>query len=125
MLGPQSGIPSAANAAGAGAPGLTDAPAKGSVWGADGFTFGDLVDIVNPLQHIPVVSWAYRALTGDQIAPAAKMAGGALFGGAAGFALSAADTVLEGVTGRDAGTTAVAMLSGHEREMVEIGRAHV
>lgn len=46
------------------------------MWGDDGFRFGDLIDIVNPLQHVPIVSWAYRALTGDTIAPAAKVLGG-------------------------------------------------
>jgi hypothetical protein len=47
----------------------------------DGLTFGDIIDVINPLQHIPVVSTIYWELTGDKISPAARMAGGALFGG--------------------------------------------
>ena len=55
-----------------------------SIFGDDGFTFGDLVDIVNPLQHIPIISNIYRKITGDTIAPAMEIAGGALFGGPIG-----------------------------------------
>ncbi len=55
-----------------------------SIFGEDGFTFGDIIDIVNPLQHIPIVSNIYRKMTGDTIAPAMEIAGGALFGGPLG-----------------------------------------
>ncbi len=34
-------------------------------WGKDGFTFADVLDVVNPLQHLPVVSKYYREQTGD------------------------------------------------------------
>ena len=37
------------------------------LFGKDGFTLGDFLDIINPLQHIPVVSTVYRAITGDKI----------------------------------------------------------
>ena len=39
-------------------------------FGKDGFTFFDFLDVINPLQHIPVVSTLYRSLTGDEIDPA-------------------------------------------------------
>ena len=39
------------------------------LFGNDGFTFSDLMDIINPLQHIPVVSSIYRSLSGDEIDP--------------------------------------------------------
>ncbi len=46
------------------------APEKAfSLWDSDGFSFGDIVDIINPLQHIPVVSTIYREMTGDDIGP--------------------------------------------------------
>ena len=51
-----------------------------------GLSFGDLLDIVNPLHHIPVVSTIYRMVTGDEIGMRARLAGGALFGGPIGFA---------------------------------------
>ncbi|MBT5049270.1 MAG: hypothetical protein HOM58_12290 [Rhodospirillaceae bacterium] len=34
-----------------------------------GFSFGDFLDIINPLQHIPVVSTIYRMVTEDEIGP--------------------------------------------------------
>ncbi|MBM3506692.1 MAG: hypothetical protein FJX64_03010 [Alphaproteobacteria bacterium] len=113
MLGPSHG---AANLVSGAQPAshVGAAKAKGSAWGEDGFTFGDLIDVVNPLQHIPIVSWAYRALSGDKIAPAAKMMGGALFGGTVGFALGTADAAFQATTGTDAGGTVVAMLTGRK-----------
>ncbi len=110
MLGPTPGT-NGTQAPAAVAPAARGVPA----WGDDGFTFGDLIDVVNPLQHIPVVSWAYRALTGDNIAPAAKVVGGTLFGGPVGLALSAIDAALLHRTGRDSGETVVALLSGKDR----------
>jgi hypothetical protein len=65
------------------------------LFGSDGITFGDLLDIVNPLQHIPVISNIYRKVTGDTIDPAAMIAGGALFGGPIGAAISLAMSVIE------------------------------
>ena len=71
--------------------------------GKDEVSFADLLDLINPLQHIPVVSTVYRALTGDTIGPAARLAGGALFGGPIGFVASLANLVVEDMTGRDVG----------------------
>lgn len=59
-----------------------------------GQSFGDiLVDIVNPLQHIPVVGQIYRAVTGDEIEPASQVAGGVLFGGPIGGLISLASAI--------------------------------
>ena len=49
-------------------------------WGKDGFTFADVLDMVNPLQHLPVVSKYYREQTGDDCCEGAKLVGGAVFG---------------------------------------------
>jgi hypothetical protein len=65
------------------------------------FGFEDLLDVVNPLQHLPGIGWLYRELSGDMIKPPAAIAGGALFGGPLGFAgaiLSAAFESLSGET---------------------------
>lgn len=59
-----------------------------SLFGDDGFTFGDLIDIVNPLQHIPIINKIYQKLTGDTIAPLMQIAGGALYGGPIGAVAS-------------------------------------
>ena len=88
--------------------------ATGSVPGAavpvsdGGFSFSDLLDIVNPLQHIPVVSTLYRAITGDHIKTFPKIAGDTLFGGLVGFASSVADTIFEKITGKSVGDTVLA-----------------
>ncbi|MBL1141549.1 MAG: hypothetical protein HND53_05890 [Proteobacteria bacterium] len=66
-----------------------------SIFGEDGFTFGDIIDIVNPLQHIPIVSHIYRKITGDTIAPAMEIAGGALFGGPIGAIASLVTTAYQ------------------------------
>ena len=62
-------------------------------------TFSDLVDLINPLQHIPGVSQVYRALTGDTIKPAVKVMGGLVFGGPAGLLLGAGGAVVDSMLG--------------------------
>lgn len=74
------------------------------------FGFWDFIDIINPLQHIPVVSTIYRELTGDEISAPARIMGGALYGGPLGFAASIGNAVVEEVTGKDAGEIAMAMV---------------
>lgn len=78
-------------------------PSGFRLWGADGFSFADILDIVNPLQHIPVVSTVYRALTGDSLAPAPRVLGDTLFGGPIGAAVGAANALLEYASGKDVG----------------------
>ncbi len=99
---------------GASPPALDGSPAGDgdepfSLWGSDGLTFGDILDIINPLQHIPIVSTIYRAITGDDIAAAPKIAGGALFGGVIGLVVSIIDTAIEQITGQDAGEHILAL----------------
>lgn len=81
------------------------------LWGKEGFSFGALLDIVNPLQHIPIVGTVYRAMTGDSIGPASRIAGGTLFGGVIGLVASSLDSLVEGETGRDVGQHILAMKS--------------
>jgi len=90
-----------------------------SFFGDDGVTFWDMLDVVNPLQHIPIVSTAYRAITGDELDPGARLAGGTLFGGPIGLAASAFNVILENNTGKDAGEHVLAMFQGEEVEVPE------
>jgi hypothetical protein len=80
-----------------------------------GFSFLDFVkgfiDIINPLQHIPVISAIYRHITGDEISPMARIAGDALYGGPIGGAVAMADIAYQKVTGQDVGETVIAALS--------------
>ncbi|MEE8549549.1 MAG: hypothetical protein V3S74_08750, partial [Alphaproteobacteria bacterium] len=130
---------------GASPPALDGSPAGDgdepfSLWGSDGLTFGDILDIINPLQHIPIVSTIYRAITGDDIAAAPKIAGGALFGGVIGLVVSIIDTAIEQITGQDAGEHILALLDdadfsgevlvadeddGFASDPVEVGEAEI
>ena len=61
--------------------------------------FDDLLDVVNPLQQLPVVSSIYREATGESISIPARLAGGFLFGGLPGLIGSAAMVAFEEITG--------------------------
>ena len=76
------------------------------------FGFFDLLDMVNPLQHIPIVSTLYRNITGDEIKPVAKIIGGTVFGGPAGGAMSLANVIIEEETGKDIAGNMIAMVQG-------------
>ena len=79
--------------------------------GAAEYSVGDLVDIINPLQQLPIIGTVYRALTGDSIKPEMRVAGGALYGGPIGMALAVADSAVEEASGRDTGGNIVAMFA--------------
>ena len=91
---------------------LTPAPAEGTFqpFGGDGPTFLDLLDVINPLQHVPIVGPLYRQITGDEIDPAPRLAGGALFGGVFGAVGAFIDVIVEELTGNDIGDHALAFL---------------
>ncbi len=78
----------------------------------DGFSFGDFLDMINPLQHVPVISTLYREMTGDEMEPAARIVGGALYGGPIGAGISVAQAVLEQATGDDVGGHIMSMFGG-------------
>jgi len=79
----------------------------------DQFGFADLLDMVNPLHHIPVVGHFYREFTGDEIKPIGKMVGGAAFGGPLGVATALIDSVIINETGSDMTGNAFSLASGN------------
>ncbi len=81
-------------------------------FGEDGPSFFDILDIINPLQHIPIVSTLYRALTGDEIDPVPRVVGGALFGGLIGATASLVNVVIDELTGSDIGEHVLALFEG-------------
>jgi hypothetical protein len=83
-------------------------------FGEDGLTFLDFLDIINPLQHIPIISTIYRHLTGDELSPAARVAGGALYGGIIGAAVSIANVIVEYASGKDMGEHALSLFVDEE-----------
>lgn len=79
--------------------------------GPDGaFGWDDFLDVINPLQHIPFVNMAYRAITGDEIYGAARMVDVA-FGPLAG-ASTALDLAFRDVTGASMAENAIAAVFG-------------
>ncbi|HVO95740.1 MAG TPA: hypothetical protein VMT22_22985 [Terriglobales bacterium] len=72
-------------------------------WQDDSFSFGDFLDIINPLQHLPIVATLYRNWTGDQIGMAPRVIGGALWGRLGGFVTGLINAVVEWFTGKDIG----------------------
>jgi len=80
------------------------------MFGKDGFEFSDVIDVINPLQHIPGVGMIYRSLTGDELGNGARVVGGGLFGGVFGLAGAAIDAVVDAVTGEDTGAHVMAFV---------------
>jgi len=86
--------------------------------------FSDFLDMINPLQHIPVVSSIYRAVTDSHINPVSRIAGDALYGAAFGLA-SAGISALAAVgdeafaslnDGKSASSTVMAALFGSDKD---------
>lgn len=90
----------------------------------DRLTFDDLLDIVNPLQHLPVVGTLYRAITHDTIKTPEKIIGDTIFGGLMGFVSSVADVAFEQITGRNFGDTVLSLFIGdHDATGTEVAKA--
>ena len=79
-----------------------------------GLGFDDLLDAINPLQHLPVVGMIYRALSDDRIAPPAQIAGGALFGGVHGFLGALGSVIYEGIAGETVEDTVLSLFGADE-----------
>lgn len=73
------------------------------------YSFRDIMESFNPIQHIPVLGHLYRQATGTQLHPVARVLGGAVTG-PLGVASALANTALENATGRD--------LAGHVLQAV-------
>jgi len=86
-------------------------------------SFGDIIDTLNPLQHIPVVGEAYRSMTGDSISPQARIAGGALWGGPLGLVASVASLAMSGNGEEGLGDRVYASLFGGKEQAQEMAIA--
>lgn len=94
----------------------TDTKTAAANTGSGDSFWDDVLDVVNPLQHLPVVSTVYRAITGDKIGDVEKVAGDTLYGGPIGLISSLADVAFEKITGKDFGDTVMAFvgIGGHD-----------
>ncbi|MEW6089714.1 MAG: hypothetical protein AB1647_02150 [Pseudomonadota bacterium] len=91
---------------------LRQARLEGRAPAGSDLTFDDLVDTLNPLQHIPVVSEIYRHVTGDRISPPARVAGGTLYGGPIGGVAAVMSLAISGNEDMGAGDALLASLLG-------------
>lgn len=81
-----------------------------NLWAGDeGITFSDFLDVINPLQHLPIISSIYRAVTGDEISLGARLLGGALFGGPIGIVTAGVNAAFEEISGGNIAEHAVAL----------------
>jgi hypothetical protein len=89
-------------------------PAKPFAFWQDGdFSFGDLLDIVNPLQHIPIVATLYRNMSDDKIGAVPRVIGGALWGRIGGFVSGVVNVIVDWFTGKDIGDHIYVALFGN------------
>ena len=90
-------------------------------FGEDGLSFRDVLDAVNPLNHIPIVSDILANVTGHRPSTASKLAGGAMFG-PIGFAASLANVIFESGAGKTPVEAVYAAVSG-EYQPTQTARA--
>lgn len=77
-------------------------------------TFDDVIDIINPLQHLPLIGMVYRELSGDEIKPAMQIAGGIAYGGPTGFLGAVGHVLFEAIFGDDISGTITGLFDGDE-----------
>jgi hypothetical protein len=83
---------------------------KSHLWAGSEFSFSDVLSAINPLQHLPVISTIYRAITGDTIGNVARVVGDGLYGGPIGLASGLIDVASSELTGKDIGEHVIATL---------------
>ncbi len=86
------------------------------LWEEEDFGFRDIIDIINPLQHIPIVATIYRNMTGEKIGAVPRVIGGALWGRLGGFVSGLVNAFVDWFTGKDIGDHIYAALFGRPSE---------
>ncbi len=94
-------------------PSPTAAAAKpGGFFSEQGPSFRDILDAINPLNHIPIVSSLFEEATGHKASTVSRLAGGALLGGPIGFVASLASVIFESEIGASPAETLYAAMTG-------------
>ena len=90
-------------------------------WGKDGFTFDDVLDMFNPLHHLPVISRLYSEQSHDEACEGSKLVGGVLFGGlfggVTGVLTSIANAAIRHETHQDISEHLLAMADSSEQDI--------
>lgn len=103
------------------APAKPAASGEAHLWENGDFSFGDILDAINPLQHLPVIGTIYRAITGDKIGTAPRLVGDLLFGGPLGFMAGVLSVGIKDQTGKDPGEQVLALLQGTQSDPAPSG----
>lgn len=77
------------------------------------YSFKDVIDVINPLHHVPVVGTVYRKLTGDTLHPASRIIGGSIYGGPIGAISSTLSGISEMRSGQDVNEVALGFVTGN------------
>lgn len=75
-------------------------------------SFADLIDVINPLQHVPVLGSVYRAITGDKIGMPERVVGGGIYFGVFGAVAGLVSGLIEKSAGQDPGEMVISWLTG-------------
>lgn len=107
------------------APSTAEPGWAGNFWGEDGFSFGDILDLVNPLQHLPIIGTLYRAATEDTMSTGSSILGGGLFGGIIGAGVAVVNAVIEEATGGEISDHVLALFGAGDSPSGDDDRAPV
>lgn len=89
------------------------ASAKSDFWkDSSGPSFHDLLDAINPLQHIPIIGTIYRWATGDEPGNVARVIGDGIYGGPLGIVGGLFNAVTRDDDGEDLGEQVMAWAFG-------------
>ena len=88
------------------------------------YKFEDVIDIINPLHHLPIIGMVYRGITGDEIKPASQIIGGALFGGPVGAVTGTANAISEIQTGKDLAGNVMAIAGIGDKNRPDLTQDH-
>ncbi len=90
-----------------------DAPNEAEYWspGKDA-SFDEVMNSINPMHHIPVVSTIYRAVSGDTIGMGPRMIGAAIIGGPVGLIIAGITAFSEEMSGATISEHLVALYEG-------------
>ncbi len=93
------------------------------IFGDDGFTFLDFIDVINPLQHIPIIGTLYREMTDDTLDPGSRVIGGTLFLGPVGTVTALANVLVDDATGKDMGEHVMAFFEDTALDQPQVSGA--
>lgn len=103
--------------------GAGPAAATSHAWKDGSFSFHDVLDTLNPLQHLPLVSTLYRWITGDEPGNVASIVGDTLYGGPIGLAAGLFTAAFKAETGKDPGEMVASAITGEDDGQLFSGTA--